>query len=179
MKHYTLNLETILETSEFYQSLEYIRSELNSIDLSQLLDILIKQLSFNDVFKLQFLNRVKLVIDWTDVFDTKGDDKFQRVMMGPASKIEKQKCLTEEYMISKEKLNEIGYSDKQINDFVENGNLIELSACFLSKRQKDIIRAIINSTKEEVDYADVTTQEYELEIRFQEKELEGILALME
>ena len=94
------------------------------------------------------------------------------------SKIEKQKCLTEEYMISKEKLNEIGYSDKQINDFVENGNLIELSSCLLTKRQKDIIRAVINSTQEEVDYVDTTTQEYELEIRFKEKELEEILALM-
>ena len=81
-------------------------------------------------------------------------------------------------MISKERLNEIGYSDKQINDFVENGDLIELSSCLLSKRQKDIIRAVINSTREEVDYVDTTTQEYELEIRFQEKELEEILALM-
>ena len=99
--------------------------------------------------------------------------------MGPTPEMEKQKYLTERYMISKERLNEIGYSDKQINDFVENGNLIELSSCLLSKRQKDIIRAVINSTQEEVDYVDTTTQEYELEIRFQEKELEEILALME
>ena len=178
MKHYALNLETILETYEFYGSLEYIQLKLNSIDLSQLLAILIKQLNINDT-NIYFLDKVKLLIDWTDVFDTRSDSKFSYRIMGPTSKMEKQKYLTEEYMISKEKLNEIGYSDKQINDFVERGNLIELSSCFLTKRQKDIIRAIINSTQEEVDYVDTTTQEYELEIRFQEKELEEILALME
>ena len=177
MKHYTLNLETILETSDFYGSLEYIQSKLNGADLSQILAILIKQLNINDT-NIYFLDKVKLLIDWTDVFDTRGNTNFQMRMMGPTSKMERQRYLTEEYTISKEKLNEIGYSDKQINDFVERGNLIELSACFLSKRQKDIIRAIINSTREEVDYSDVTTQEYELEIRFQEKELEEILDLM-
>ena len=177
MKHYTLNLETILETSDFYESLEYIQSKLNGIDLSQILAILIKQLNINDT-NIYFLDKVKLLIDWTDVFDTRGNTNFQMRMMGPTSKMERQRYLTEEYTINKEKLNEIGYSDKQINDFVERGNLIELSSCFLSKRQRDIIKAIINSTREEVDYADVTTQEYELEIRFQEKELEEILDLM-
>ena len=48
MKHYTLNLETILETSDFYESLEYIQSKLNGADLSQILAILIKQLNIND-----------------------------------------------------------------------------------------------------------------------------------
>lgn len=177
MKHYTLNLETILETSDFYESLEYIQSKLNGVDLSQILAILIKQLNINDT-NIYFLDKVKLLIDWTDVFDTRGNTNFQMRMMGPTSKMERQRYLTEEYTISKEKLNELGYSDKQIKDFVERGNLIELSSCFLSKRQKDIIRAVINSTQEEVDYVDTTTQEYELEIRFQEKELEEILALM-
>lgn len=177
MKHYTLNLETILETSDFYESLEYIQSKLNGVDLSQILAILIKQLNINDT-NIYFLDKVKLLIDWTDVFDTRGNTNFQMRMMGPTSKMERQRYLTEEYTISKEKLNELGYSDKQIKDFVERGNLIELSSCFLSKRQKDIIRAVINSTQEEVDYVDTTTQEYELEIRFQEKELEEILDLM-
>ena len=98
--------------------------------------------------------------------------------MIPNSEMEKQKYLIEECSVTLEKLNELGYSGKQINDFVEKGYLIELSSCFLSKRQKDIIRAVINSTQEEVDYVDTTTQEYELEIRFKEKELEEILALM-
>ena len=137
MKHYTLNLETILETTDFYESLEYIQSKLNGADLSQILAILIKQLNINDT-NIYFLDKVKLLIDWTDVFDTGGNTNFQMRMMGPTSKMERQKYLTEEYTISKEKLNEIGYSDKQINDFVERGNLIELSSCFLSKRQRDI-----------------------------------------
>ena len=178
MKHYALNLEAIIEISEFYESLEYIQSKLNGIDLSEILNVLVKQLSYNDTNSLHFLDKVKLLMDWTDIFDTRGNDNFRMRMMGPRSQMERQKYLTEEYTISKEKLNEMGYSDKQINDFVERGNLIELSSCFLSKRQKDIIRAIINSTREEVDYADTNTQEYELEIRFQEKELEEILDLM-
>ena len=179
MKHYTLNLEAIIEISEFYESLEYIQSKLNGIDLTQILGILVKQLSYNDTNSLHFLDKVKLLIDWTDTFDKKGDYNFFRGIMTPSSEMERQKYLIEEYPISKEKLNEIGYSDRQINDFVERGNLIELSSCLLTKRQKDIIRAVINSTQEEVDYVDTTTPEYELEIRFKEKELEEILALME
>lgn len=179
MKHYALNLETIRETTEFYESLEYIQSKLNGIDLTQILGILVKQLSYNDTYSLCFLDKVKLLIDWVDTFDKKGDYNFFSGIMTPSSEMDKQKYLIEECSVTLEKLNELGYSDKQIKDFVENGYLIELSSCFLSKRQKDIIRAVINSTQEEVDYADVTTQEYELEIRFKEKELEEILALME
>ena len=178
MKHYTLNLETIRETTDFYESLEYIQSKLNGIDLTQILNVLVKQLSYNDTNSLHFLDKVRLLIDWVDTFDKKGDDSFYRGIMIPNSEMEKQKYLIEECSVTLEKLNELGYSDKQIKDFVEKGYLTELSSCFLSKRQKDIIRAIINSTQEEVDYVDTNTQEYELEIRFQEKELEGILALM-
>lgn len=178
MKHYTLNLETILETTEFYDSLEYIQSKLNGIDLTQILNVLVKQLSYNDTNSLHFLDKVRLLIDWVDTFDKKCDYDFYRGIMTPNTEMEKQKYLIEECSVTLEKLNELGYSGKQIKDFVEKGYLIELSSCFLSKRQKDIIRAVINSTQEEVDYADTTTQEYELEIRFKEKELEEILALM-
>ena len=178
MKHYTLNLETIRETNDFYESLEYIQSKLNGIDLTQILNMLVKQLSYNDTDSLCFLDKVRLVIDWVDTFDKKGDYSFYRGIMTPNPEMEKQKYLIEECSVTLEKLNELGYSDKQIKDFVEKGYLIELSSCFLSKRQKDIIRAIINSTREEVEYADDNKKEYELEIRFQEKELEEILDLM-
>ena len=159
MKKYTLSLETLNDTSEFFECLEVIDSRLPGvIKLDQF-----TQTRMDSSESIDYQSKVNLVSIWREHFpEGKDIDYIHNQIFSMDKGLHgtnnlKQNRLINEFSLTQEEIRKIDTS-LNISKLVNKGYLIEINPITLTQRQKEIIIAIIDEIDGEIPKGSDTYQ---------------------